>query len=137
MLIGCADSRADPTDIFDAAPVVIMGHGGCGGVAASLAGTGESVLNEFVAPWVSLLDSARDEVVAGGECDKQFALELAGVETSLTNLMSFPFVRDAVERGELMLHGAWFAIAHGRLFWRNPKTHEFEQVSREGAPLDY
>jgi len=99
MLIACADSRAEPSDIFAAAPgqmfvvrnvanlvppykpdgglhgvsaalefavnvlnirhIVVMGHGGCGGVTASLTKTEDALIGEFVAPWVKLLDSAR------------------------------------------------------------------------------
>jgi len=33
--------------------------------------------------------------------------------------MTFPFVARAVESGELAIHGAWFAIHHGELHWRN------------------
>ena len=168
MMIACADSRADPSDIFNAAPgqlfvvrnvanlvppyqpdgglhgvsaaleyavnvlkvehVVVMGHGGCGGVAASLAGEGTPEIGEFVTPWVRLLEDARDRVVDSGSVNPQFALELEGIESSIENLMSFPFVKRAVEAGELELHGAWFAIKHGELHWRNAKTGRFEVI---------
>jgi len=42
--------------------------------------------------------------------------------------MSFPFVRARVEEGSLELHGAWFAIHHGELHWRNKLTRRFEVV---------
>jgi carbonic anhydrase len=170
MLIACADSRAEPSDIFSAAPgqlfvvrnvanlvppympdgklhgvssaleyavnvlkvqhIVVMGHGGCGGVQASLAGGDNPLIGEFVTPWVSLLDQARDRVLESGSINPQFSLELEGIETSLKNLMSFPFVEKAVSAGELELHGAWFAIKHGELHWRNAKTGRFEVVDR-------
>lgn len=169
MLIACADSRAEPSDIFAAAPgqlfvvrnvanlvppympdgklhgvsaaleyavnvlnvqhIVVMGHGGCGGIQASLSGDGNPSIGEFVTPWVSLLDAARQRVLESGSVNPQFSLELEGIETSLTNLMSFPFVKKAVEAGTLRLHGAWFAIKHGELHWRNNKTGRFEVVA--------
>lgn len=169
MLIACADSRAEPSDIFAAAPgqlfvvrnvanlvppyqpdgglhgvsaalefavnvlkvqhVVVMGHGGCGGVTASLEGGDNPAIGEFVTPWVSLLDAARQRVVESGSVNPQYSLELEGIESSLQNLMGFPFVRAAVEAGELELHGAWFAIKHGELHWRNGKTGRFEVVA--------
>lgn len=169
MLIGCADSRAEPSDIFNAAPgemfvvrnvanlvppydpngglhgvsaalefavnvlrvkiIVVMGHGGCGGVTASLTKNSNPLIGEFVAPWVSLLDEARDRVLKTSPVNPQFALELEGIETSLSNLMSFPFVREKVEEGSLELHGAWFAIRHGELHWRNPNSARFEIIA--------
>jgi carbonic anhydrase len=169
MLIGCADSRADPSDIFNAAPgqmfvvrnvanlvppyqpngglhgvsaalefavnilkvkiIVVMGHGGCGGVTASLTKNDSPLIGEFVAPWVKLLDSARERVIERNPENPQFALELEGIETSIENLMSFPFVREKVEAGALQIHGAWFAIRHGELHWRNAETRQFEIVA--------
>ncbi len=169
MMIACADSRAEPAEIFNAAPgelfivrnvsnlvppyettpglhgvsaaleyavvnlkvkhIVVMGHGGCGGVAASLATVENQSVGEFVAPWVKLLDSARDEVLAGTCNDTQTALEHAGIGVSLKNLMTFPFVRDAVQSGHLELHGAWFAIASGELMWRHQISGSFDKVA--------
>jgi len=169
MLIGCADSRADPSDIFNAAPgqmfvvrnvanlvppyqpngglhgvsaalefavnilkvkiIVVMGHGGCGGVTASLTKNDSPLIGEFVAPWVKLLDAARARVLESNPVNPQFALELEGIETSIENLMTFPFVREKVEAGLLELHGAWFAIKHGELHWRNGRTGRFEIVA--------
>lgn len=169
MLIACADSRAEPSDIFNAAPgqmfvvrnvanlvppykpdgglhgvsaalefavnvlkvrhIVVMGHGGCGGITASLTESKSPLIGEFVAPWVKLLDEARARVMDSGSLNPQFALELEGIETSLENLMSFPWVAEAVTAGKLELHGAWFAIKHGELHWRNPASRRFEIVA--------
>lgn len=168
MLIACADSRAEPADIFAAAPgqlfvvrnvanlvppyetsdglhgvsaalefavtslkvehIVVMGHGGCGGVAASLAAAENRPVGQFIAPWVELLDNPRDTVLSTGADDPQTALEHAGVEQSLANLMTFPFVRENVEAGRLHLHGSWFAIGLGRLHWRDETSGKFELV---------
>ncbi len=170
MIVGCADSRVDPSTIFAAAPgelfvvrnvanlvppcvppsaslhgtsaalefavtalgisdIVVMGHGGCGGVAASLAGADRQPVGQFIAPWVSLLDEARGRVLSDSPEDRQTALEHEGVRQSLKNLRSFPFIADAVDDGRLGLHGAWFAIGTGELHWLNTETGTFETVS--------
>lgn len=173
MLIACCDSRAEPAQIFDAAPgelfvvrnvanlvppceddggrhgvsaalefavtslevehIVVMGHGGCGGVAASLAAADAQPVGKFIAPWVDLLDVARDAVLASGVENPQRALEFAGVTQSLVNLMSFPFVTERVADGRLHLHGAWFAIFSGELYWRNQISGRFDLVSAKQA----
>jgi carbonic anhydrase len=56
-------------------------------------------------------------------------LEFASVTLSLTNLMSFPFVRTAVEAKELTLHGAYFGVASGRLLVRDPASGRFAPVA--------
>jgi carbonic anhydrase len=34
--------------------------------------------------------------------------------------MTFPYVADAVQRGTLVLHGAWFDVATGQVLVRTP-----------------
>jgi carbonic anhydrase len=100
--------------------IVVLGHGACGGVNAaltrSLAGA-EIGQGGFVADWISLLDDAREKVVAehGTGDEGQRALEQEGVRVSMANLLTFPFVSAATEAGALTIHGAVFAIADGKL----------------------
>ncbi|GMI27458.1 hypothetical protein TeGR_g8644, partial [Tetraparma gracilis] len=87
---------------------LLGGHGKCGGVCACLQGADLAPeLREFVGPWVAMLKDAREKVLKSGTINPQYALELEGIELSLRNLMSFPFVKRAVEEGRLQLHGAW------------------------------
>ncbi len=179
MIIACADSRADPAMIFDAAPgelftvrnvaalvppydesgglhgvsaalefavtrlkvkqIVVMGHGGCGGIAASLAAAADRPVGRFIAPWVELAADARDAVLRDESVprsDWQEAVEHNAVGLSLRNLTSFPFVRSALESGELKMDGAWFSIGKGELHWRDPTTGQFSVVNAEDSSLD-
>ena len=100
--------------------IVVMGHGACGGCNAALtdafrdAAPGEG---GFIASWVSILDDAREKVKAahGDGPDAAREMEYEAVRTSLANLRSFPFVRDALAEGTLALHGAYFALQDGQL----------------------
>jgi carbonic anhydrase len=179
MIIACADSRADPSMIFDAAPgelfvvrnvaalvppfeesggyhgvsaavefavtalkvkeIVVMGHGGCGGIAASIAAAADRPVGRFIAPWVEIAAEARDAVLrdaAIAKPDWQEAVEHAAVGQSLKNLLTFPFVREARESGRLNLDGAWFSIGKGELHWRNPGNGLFSVVAAEDAAVD-
>lgn len=179
MVIACADSRADPAMIFDAAPgelfvvrnvaalvppyeetggwhgtsaavefavtrlkvreVLVMGHGGCGGVIASLSAAADRPVGRFIADWVEILAPARDAVLADESIprsDWQEAVEHGAVGQSLANLMTFPFVREAVESGDLKLDGAWFSIGRGELHWREPTTGKFSMVASEAPGFD-
>ena len=100
--------------------IVVMGHGKCGGCKAALtqvfadAAPGEG---GFVSDWVHLLDDAREKVIekVGDGPDAEREMELEAVRTSIENLRTFPFVRDAIGSGQLAIHGAYFAIADGVL----------------------
>ncbi|MBS0474459.1 MAG: carbonic anhydrase [Proteobacteria bacterium] len=114
--------------------VVVMGHGMCGGCKAALtrelhgAEPGEG---GFIANWISMLDDARDAVVAehgthGRVAER--AMEQAGVRVSLANLRTFPCVRSKERNGELKLRGAFFAISDGLLHVLDETTDEFSPI---------
>lgn len=100
--------------------ILVLGHGQCGGVKASLSGAltdakpGEG---GFVAEWIKLLKDARERVVAeyGTDARGQKALEQEGVKVSIENLKTFPFVQSGLNDGTLALQGAVFAIDDGKL----------------------
>jgi carbonic anhydrase len=102
--------------------ILVMGHGFCGGCAASLtrqfdaARSGEG---HFIAHWIDLLDEARDRVLAHhpGELDRPAfqEMEMEGVKISLRNLRTFPWVAEREAEGSLRLRGAFFSIADGCL----------------------
>ncbi len=119
--------------------VVVMGHGGCGGIRASIASARGEDVGEFVGPWVSIAAETRDRVMAefpeASDDDLIHRLEREMIATSLDNLMTFPFVREAVASGHLRLEAGWFAIASGELHWRDAATGIFHCVDA-GAPWD-
>ena len=55
-------------------------------------------------------------------------IEKAAIFRSLENLMTFPFVRSAVESGATLLHGAYFGVAEGSLFVLDKATKEFKSA---------
>ncbi len=112
--------------------IVVLGHGLCGGVMASLAAAEDRPVGRFIGPWVELLSPIRDELLertpSSHRETRQKALERMAVQQSLDNLMTFPFVSNAVERGALHLDGAWFSIAEGRLEWLDWDSGTFDEV---------
>jgi len=107
---------------LDVREVLVMGHGLCGGCAASLTGQFDDARGgegHFIAHWIDLLDAARDKVRAEhASLDRAAfqAMEREGVKVSLRNLRTFPWVREREADGRLKLHGAVFSIADGLLY---------------------
>jgi carbonic anhydrase len=112
--------------------IVVMGHEDCGGIAASLAAADNRPVGQFIGPWVELLSGERDSVLADGTladlAGRRAALEFRGIRQSLENLLTFPFVANAADEGLLTLHGTWFSVGNGVLYWFNRDTGEFETV---------
>jgi len=94
--------------------ILVLGHAQCGGVAAALAESPDPE-DEFIAPWIALRVPARARCAGHSGDEAQATLERESIRVSLERLMTFPFVKDAVERGELALEGAHFGISDGHL----------------------
>lgn len=115
--------------------IVVMGHGLCGGCKAAL--TKEMRGMEpgeggFVANWISLLDEAQSRVEAhygNSGIEAERAMEKAAVKVSLSNLRSFPCVREKEADGSLALHGAVFSITDGLLHVLDETTGDFSPTS--------
>lgn len=113
--------------------IVVLGHGLCGGIAASLGATENKPSGQFIGPWVELLSPIRDDMLTTEEHgrtpeQRQRSLEWRGILYSISNLREFPFIAAAVAAGRLQLHGAWFSIAEGALYWLDEVSGEFTSV---------
>ncbi|MGP9819939.1 carbonic anhydrase [Salinarimonas sp. NSM] len=113
--------------------IVVLGHARCGGIRAFADEASPLSPGDFIGRWMSQIAPAAESLGPRrpGDGDAyRTRLELASVELSLENLMTFPCVRTLVERGRLTLHGAYFGIASGRLLVRDPASGTFEPVAQ-------
>ncbi len=109
--------------------IVVLGHAFCGGIKAFATDAAPLSESDFIGKWMSQIAPAADAIGPHREDDDYLhKLEFASVELSLKNLMTFPFVKAAVEKGDLALHGAYFGVASGKLLVRNEATGAFEPV---------
>jgi carbonic anhydrase len=98
--------------VLKVARIVVLGHAQCGGVRAMVEGAPEEA-RDFVQPWVAMAKPVLRDFPPGG--DDLTGAETAVVRLSLNNLMSFPWIQDAVGAGSLELHGFRFDIHTGLL----------------------
>lgn len=99
--------------------VIVMGHSQCGGVQGCIdmcSGKAPHLEEDtsFVGRWIEVLRPEYPKVSEIADPDEQSrAFEKVSVVASLENLMTFPFVVEAVEAGTLSIHGLWNNIAEG------------------------
>jgi carbonic anhydrase len=109
--------------------IVVLGHAFCGGIKAFASDAAPLSDSDFIGRWMSQIAPAAAAIGPREDSEAYLRqLEFASVELSLKNLMTFGFVRAAVEKGDLSLHGAYFGVASGRLLVRDPETGKFEPV---------
>ena len=94
--------------------VIVMGHAMCGGIHALLNGAPAEV-SDFVGQWVRIAEPARQRAMTAPPELRQHVCEHEAVRLSLGNLMTFPWIKSAVEAGGLKLHGCYFDIRSGIL----------------------
>src|SRR3954463_7399457 len=112
--------------------VVVLGHAQCGGIRAFIDKIDPLSEGDFIGRWMAMFIKP-GEVVEQRERETMqdfvVRIEKAAIFRSLENLMTFPFVRSRVERGEMNLHGAYFGVAEGSLFVLDPAAKEFRAVT--------
>jgi len=115
------------------AHMVVLGHSGCGGVQGcyEMCEGRAPELEErssFVGRWMDILKPGYETLAPGPDPERLQQLEKASVLVSLANLMSFPFVEQAVTAGRLTLHGLWTHIGEGGLEYWEPSEAAFTPV---------
>ncbi len=121
------------------AHVIVFGHACCGGIHALMESGNDDPdaadptdATDFVGSWMEIARPARDEVLRtmpdAGVAEQAAACEKLGVKTSLANLMTFPWIAEAVTAGDLHLHGWYFDIVEGALCALDAENGEFRPV---------
>jgi carbonic anhydrase len=109
-----------------------LGHAHCGGIDSLVKTGGVGTPGSYIDDWMSLVESARAEVIAelphAPIEEQERACEQRAILVSLENLKTFPWIRERVEDGSLMLHGWYFDIEHGQLLRYDATTRSFESV---------
>ncbi|XP_057952099.1 carbonic anhydrase 2-like isoform X2 [Malania oleifera] len=103
--------------------ILVIGHSRCGGIKQlmSLPDVGPHQ-NDFIDDWVKIGLPAKAKVMEEygnlpfeeqcKHCEKE------AVDMSLTNLLSYPYVRDGVANGTLALRGGYYDFVEGKfLLW--------------------
>lgn len=101
--------------------LILLGHSQCGGIQALL-GSDASNGNDFITNWVSIIKKQ--------SLDAQNADEYArlALHVSHQNCITFPWIREKVEQGSLVIHLWFFDIKTGQIFTYCNQTSEYKPL---------
>ena len=111
--------------------IIVLGHSTCGGVKSSFdffSGNNPELYEDsnFVASWLEILRPSFEKIPKELTIkDKIKALEKQTVLTSIENLTTFPFIRNALKNETICLHGLWHDIGSGELLFFDAKSNDF------------
>lgn len=116
------------------AHIIVLGHSNCGGVNSchDMCSGFAPELDEkssFVGRWMDILRPGYDRLPEGLEpAESVRELEKQAVIVSLENLMTFPFLKAAVDNELLTIHGLWTDIGEGSLLYYEPEKGDFVAI---------
>ena len=116
------------------AHLIVVGHSNCGGVRGChdmCAGNAPELKegSSFVGRWLDILRPGYEATTDITDVeDRVRRMEKEAVKISLHNLMTFPFVREAVDAEKLTVHGLWHDIGEGALEDYDPETGLFHPI---------
>nr|CCW28006.1 carbonic anhydrase [Petroselinum crispum] len=98
--------------------IVVIGHSACGGIKGLMSFTFEGPNStDFIEDWVKIGLPAKSKVLAehgskpfGDQCT---CCEKEAVNVSLSNLLTYPFVRDGLVNKTLALKGGYYDFVNG------------------------
>lgn len=104
--------------------LVLLGHSQCGGIQALL-NTDASNPNDFITNWVSIIKKKPSLHV---QDEDEYAR--AALHISHQNCLSFPWIRERVEQGTLLIHLWFFDIKAGQIFNYCDETKDFHPLDQ-------
>jgi len=90
--------------------LILLGHSQCGGIQALVNQQKQQLKNDFIHNWVNIIKPSKDASVT--EVDEQAKLAL---RQSYKNCLTFPWIKNQVDEGKLMIHRWFFDIKNGEL----------------------
>ena len=114
--------------------IIILGHSHCGGIKSGyklFCGNQISHESIFVNKWLNILKPAYENFSKNGnrlDEGRIADLEKESIKFSINNLTDFPFVKSALSKKELVLHGLWYDIGSGTLEALDPISMNFKKI---------
>lgn len=112
--------------------IVVLGHRQCGGIRALMSNDTNDDQTSFVRRWMNIAAEARKAVLANfphaDENTQMRAAEMESLKISIKNLKTFPFVQEAIDKGQLQLVAVYFDLEQGELWELDEYLGKFKPI---------
>jgi carbonic anhydrase len=116
--------------------LILFGHTQCGGIQSLLDHSHEKCgAKSFLSKWMELAQPAHDRIVEYHENDPlEEKITLCGqysLVNSLSNLKTFPWLMERIQKGTLTLHAWNFNMSNGIIEEYDEPSHSFRPIHRQ------
>lgn len=101
--------------------LILLGHSQCGGIQALL--SGDSTSNDFINNWVSLIKTTPIDSKNVDDHAK------CALNQSFQNCLTFPWIKERVKEGNLLIHLWFFDIKTGEIFTYSESKKEYQSLT--------
>ena len=118
-------------NILNIKNIIICGHSNCGACSAAFEAKKKLDSTPYVQKWLELLEPVKAKVNAlkpESHSKKIWLCEQINVEYQLENLMTYPFVEEKFDLGELNIYGWYYIIETGEILNYNMIKREFRPI---------
>jgi len=118
--------------------IIILGHAHCGGITAlcnNFTSDMDKSLNkntprEFIDSWMNIASPIMSKVNLKDSSEPlQHFIEKESIKNSLQNLKTFPWIIERIKNKELNIHGWWFELKSGELFYFDENNNNFVNIN--------
>lgn len=93
--------------------IVVMGHTDCAGIRASLLDSELTAIRNYLSPLNALKQKIQESDMPMSE--KIDLMEIEAIKMSVQNLLSYSYIKQAVDEGRLSVNGWMLDVASGEL----------------------
>ncbi len=117
--------------------IIICGHTNCGAMQALYKDEKELSKMPHLRDWLKLADPVSNIVskyYAETSAEiRQWVTEEENVLFQLQNIQTYPFVQEALKQGVLHLHGWYYNIGNGSIYYYNSSEDVFELIGEQSG----
>ena len=118
--------------------IIICGHSECGAMQALTQGSDTLCcphLDSWLKHGAESLNKVRRGLTLTPSLSEHNQVSQVNVLQQIEHIMSYPFVRERVEKKQLRVHGWWFDIANADVYCFEPDLMQFVLIDEQEAKL--
>lgn len=118
--------------------IIVCGHSECGAMQALVQGV-DNLSCPHLKSWLKYgeesLNKVREGLIINPSLSEHNQISQVNVLQQMEHIMSYPFIRDRLEKKQLRVHGWWFDIAQADVYCYEKEQNQFVLIDEREAKL--